>query len=142
MDWGVVPPTLTVVLAPVVALAGVMWAIIKVIRVEFIARVDTRFDAMDQRFTARLDVMDEKNAARFAAMDEKYTARFDAMDEKNTAQFEANASRFDTLEVKIDAVDKRVDGTDRRIDELRSDVRALTERFDRFIEGQPPPQFA
>ncbi len=81
---GVGAATLTVVLAPVVALAGVMWGVVKVIRGELAGRFDSRFDAVDARFDGvdtRLDAMDEKNAARFEAVETRFgamDARFDS----------------------------------------------------------------
>ena len=121
MDWGSVPPLLTVVLASLVALAGAMWAVLKVIRVELAERFDARFDAVDSRFEALI--------ARF-------DARFDAVD----SRFDAVDSRFDAVDSRFDALDKRVDGVDRRFDELWVDLRALTERVDRIVEGIPPLQ--
>ena len=121
MNWGSVPPLLTVVLASLVALAGAMWAVLKVMRVELAERFDARFDAVDSRFEALI--------ARF-------DARFDAVD----SRFDAVDSRFDAVDYRFDALDKRVDGVDRRFDELRVDLRALTERVDRIVEGIPPLQ--
>ncbi|WP_420624586.1 hypothetical protein [Candidatus Poriferisodalis sp.] len=121
MNWGSVPPLLTVVLASLVALAGAMWAVLKVMRVELAERFDFRFDAVDSRF----DAVD----SRFEALIARFDARFDAVD-----------SRFDAVDYRFDALDKRVDGVDRRFDELRVDLRALTERVDRIVEGIPPLQ--
>ncbi|WP_423918322.1 response regulator [Candidatus Poriferisodalis sp.] len=128
MDWGSVPPLLTVVLASLVALAGAMWAVLKVIRVELAERFDARFDAVDSRFEALIARFD----ARFDAVD----SRFDAVD----SRFDAVDSRFDAVDSRFDALDKRVDGVDRRFDELWVDLRALTERVDRIVEGIPPLQ--
>ncbi|WP_419552321.1 hypothetical protein [Candidatus Poriferisodalis sp.] len=108
------PPLLTVVLASLVALAGAMWAVLKVMRVELAERFDAGFDAVDSRFAAPI--------ARF-------DSRFDAVD-----------SRFDAVDYRFDALDKRVDGIDSRFDEVRLDMRALTERVDRIVEGIPPLQ--
>ncbi|WP_419552319.1 hypothetical protein [Candidatus Poriferisodalis sp.] len=135
MDWGSVPPLLTVVLASLVALAGAMWAVLKVMRVELAERFDSRFDAVDSRF----DAVD----SRFEALIERFDARFDAVDSRFDAvdsRFDAVDSRFDAVDSRFDALDKRVDGVDRRFDELRVDLRALTERVDRIVEGIPPLQ--
>ncbi|WP_420626677.1 hypothetical protein [Candidatus Poriferisodalis sp.] len=134
MDWGSVPPLLTVVLASVVSLAGAMWAVVRVIHSEISERFDFRFDSIDSQFEA----MDTKFDSRFDAMDAKFEARFDAVD----SRFDAVDSKFDAVTDRIDGVDKRIDGIDRRIDEFRADFRTLTERVDRLVEGLPGLQLA
>ncbi len=125
MDWGSVPPLLTVVVASVAALAGAMWAVVRVIRAEVSNAIHSRFDAVESRF----DAMDY----RFDAMDAKFEARFDAID----ARFDGVDAKF---EARFDGVDKRFDGVDRRLDELRVDYRTLAQRIDRMVEGLPALQ--
>ena len=132
MDWGSVPPLLTVAVTSVAALVGAMWAVVRVIRAEVSNAIHSRFDAMESRFDAmdyRFDAMDTKFEARFDAID----ARFDGVDTK----FEA---RFDAIDGRFDGVDKRIDGVDHRLDELRVDYRTLAQRIDRMIEGLPALQ--
>ena len=86
MDWGSVPPLLTVVVASVAALAGAMWAVVRVIRAEVSNAIHSRFDAVESRF----DAMDY----RFDGVDK----RFDGVDR-----------RLDELRVDYRTLAQRID---------------------------------
>lgn len=59
-----------------------------------IDRMDVRFAAMDEKWTAQLQHMDDKWTTQLGAMDQKWTAQLGAMDQKWTDRIAAMDERW------------------------------------------------
>ena len=95
------------------------------------AATNKRFDAVDKRF----DAVDRRFDAQTAAVDKRFDDQTAAMNQRFSDQTAAMNQRFDAVDKRIDAVDKRIDAVDLRVGELRSDLRALSNRIDTLAEA-------
>ena len=60
-------------------------------RVEIRAELNTKVDALDQKFTSKIDALDQKFTSKIDALDQKFTSKIDAL-EKDNAQIKSDLS--------------------------------------------------
>jgi len=75
-------------------------------------KIDQRFAAADQRFVAAQELIDQ----RFAAMQEQVDQRFTAMLEQIDQRFNAVDQRFNAVDQRFIAVDQRFEAIERQLD--------------------------
>ena len=91
-------------------------------RVEIRAELNTKVDAIDQKFTSKIDALDQKFTSKINALDQKFTSKIDALDQKFTSKIDALDQKFTS---KIDALEK--DNA-----QIKSDLSALAKSQDEF----------
>lgn len=77
-------------------------------------KIDQRFAAADQRFTAAQELIDQ----RFTAMQEQVDQRFTAMQEQIDQRFNAVDQRFVAVDQRFNAVDQRFVAVDQRFEAI------------------------
>ncbi|WP_292976745.1 hypothetical protein [Nitrosomonas sp.] len=77
-------------------------------------KIEQRFAAADQRFTAAQELIDQ----RFTAMQEQVDQRFTAMQEQIDQRFNAVDQRFVAVDQRFNAVDQRFVAVDQRFEAI------------------------
>ena len=85
-------------------------------RVEIKTELNTKVNALDQKFTNKIDALDQKFTSKIDALDQKFTNRINALDQKFTN--------------KIDALDQRVDTLEKDNVQIKSDIKTLGKKYE------------
>jgi len=106
------------------------------------AKMDLRFNAMQEQIDQRSAVIDQRFATmqekidqRFAAADQRFTAAQELIDQRFTAMQELIDQRFNAVDQRFNAVDQRFNAVDQRFNAVDQRFVAVDQRFE-AIERQ------
>gem|GEM_PF-4641535 len=85
---------------------------------DFAARMDERFDRIEEKTDERFDRFEEKTDARFDRFEEKTDARFDRLEEKTDEQFVRVGEKFVEVDRRLGHLDHEAVRVNDRLDDL------------------------
>lgn len=104
------------------------------------AKMDLRFNAMQEQIDQRSAVIDQRFATmqekidqRFAAADQRFTAAQELIDQRFTAMQELIDQRFNAVDQRFNAVDQRFNAVDQRFVAVDQRFEAIERQLD-FIQ--------